>query len=381
VSGAGERGAGERFDIARALDLQAAVLRCQRSALLYGATDLERSVIATIVSELGSNVLKYAGSGSVVMCRVRRGSAIDVEITASDAGPGIADVALALTDHYSSGRTLGLGLPGVRRMSDELDIAVTPGGGATVRARKRLRGRASNDDVPCDLAPLLVAAGGRSGGRAGREDPVPTGVAPVRVRAARDRWSAAAALRLRAGQRSGGDAVAIAERDALVLLAIVDATGHGRVAAALASTLTARVRTTFATAPDPRDVTALLRDLHEASVGTVGAAAGLALLDTERSELRYLAVGNVRAATVGRRRFTGVARDGVLGRRWPTPFVQHTQLERGDLVALWTDGLPEALAREFGGDHGDVEPLVERLVERHAKRHDDAACLLLRWRP
>jgi anti-sigma regulatory factor (Ser/Thr protein kinase) len=377
-------GSGERFEIARALDLQAAVLRCQRSALLYGATDLERSVIATIVSELGSNVLKYAGRGSVEMRRVRRGTAIDVEITVSDTGPGIADVALALTDHYSSGRTLGLGLPGVRRMSDELDIAVTPGGGATVRARKRLRGHAATDDPSLDRAALLAPTGARGAGRAGQALPVPSSAAPVRVRAARERWSAAAALRQRAGQRSGGDAVAIAERDALVLLAIVDATGHGRVASALAATLTERVRTAFATTPDPRDVTELLRDLHEASIGTVGAAAGLALLDTERSELSYLAVGNVRAATVGRRRFTGVARDGVLGRRWPTPFVQRTQLERGDLVALWTDGLPEALAREFGGDHGDIGdigPLAELLVERHAKTHDDAACLLLRWRP
>jgi len=372
---------GERFEIARALDLQAAVLRCQRSAMLYGATDLERSVIATIVSELGSNVLKYAGSGSVEMRRVRRGTAIDVEITVSDAGPGIADVALALTDHYSSGRTLGLGLPGVRRMSDELDIAITPGGGATVRARKRLRGHASDDGVDTGLARPRTAPRVYGEERAVPAGSAPSGAATVRVRAARERWSAAAALRQRAGQRSGGDAVAIAERDALVLLAIVDATGHGRVAAALATTLTARVRSTFATTPDPRDVTALLRDLHEASVGTVGAAAGLALLDTERSELRYLAVGNVRAAAVGRRRFTGVARDGVLGRRWPTPFVQRTQLEHGDLVALWTDGLPEALAREFGGDQADVEPLAERLVERHAKTHDDAACLLLRWRP
>ena len=373
---------GERFELERALDLQVAVLRCQRSALLYGATDLERSVIATIVSELGSNVLKYAGSGSVEMRRVRRGTAIDVEVTVSDAGPGIADVALALTDHYSSGRTLGLGLPGVRRMSDELDITVTPGGGATVRARKRLRGRASNDDAigTTDLAPLRAAAGGRSAARAVHPGSVPAAAAPVRVRAARERWSAAAALRQRAGQRSGGDAVVIAERDALVLLAIVDATGHGRVAAALADTLTARVRSTFATTPDPFDLVALLHDLHEVSVGTVGAAVGLALLDTERCELRYLAVGNVRAAAVGRRRFTGVARDGVLGRRWPTPFVQRTQLERGDLVALWTDGLPEVLAREFGADDGDVEPLAQRLVERHAKGHDDAACLLLRWR-
>jgi len=128
----------DHYPIARALDLQLAVLRCQRSALLAGASDLERSVIATIVSELGSNVLKYAAPGSVEVRRLRRGWDSEVEIIARDAGPGIADLELALTEHYSSGRTLGLGLSGVRRMADHFQIASSPGGGTTVMVRKRL---------------------------------------------------------------------------------------------------------------------------------------------------------------------------------------------------------------------------------------------------
>ena len=135
--------AAERFEIGRPLDLQLAVLRSQRSALLRGASDLERSVVATIVSELGSNMLKYAERGTLELEPLRTGDGPGVQITARDAGPGIGDVALALTDHYSSGRTLGLGLPGVRRMADELEIVPTPGGGTTVRVRKRWAGRAT----------------------------------------------------------------------------------------------------------------------------------------------------------------------------------------------------------------------------------------------
>lgn len=369
--------AGERFEIARPLDLQAAVLRCQRSVLLRGASDMERSVIATIVSELGSNVLKYAGRGALELRRVRRGTSIDVEVTASDAGPGIPDIELALTDHYSSGHTLGLGLPGVRRMADDLDIRPNPGGGTTVRATKRLRGAVSRSD----------ATAGEDGAVAALPTVQP---GPVVVRMAGSHWSAAAALRARSGQRSGGDAVAVGERDGVVGVAVVDATGHGPIAAGLARSLTDAFRHAVERPTEPLDAAALLRALHEASVGTVGAAAGVALLDTERDELQYLAVGNVRAAVVGQGRFHGVARDGVLGRRWPTPFVQRTALEPGDLVMLWTDGLSESLARDatrmaaaVGVDvtRAEAERLTELFVTHCSKAHDDAACLVVRWRP
>jgi len=352
----------ERYDLAQPLDLQAAVLRCQRSALLFGASDLERSVIATIVSELGSNVLKYARRGTLEMRRLRTGLAADIEITARDQGPGIADVDLALTDHYSSSRSLGLGLPGVRRMADELTIENAPEGGTVVRARKRLNRSVSARTEGDGSGVRLVSRG--------------------------DRWLAAAAVRTRSGHRTAGDAAAVVDRGTHVLTAIIDASGHGPVAHALAVALTNRLRSRFEAGPDPGDVAGLLFDLHEASVGTVGAAAGLAVIDTKRAVLRYLAVGNVRAAVIGARRFTGVSRDGVLGRRWPTPFVQQTTLTAGDTLLLWTDGLPEALARLHGSAEASQDDLqraapervADTLLGRYARPHDDAACMVFRWR-
>ena len=351
----------ERFEIARPLDLQLAVLRSQRSALLRGASDLERSVVATIVSELGSNLLKYADRGTVELERLRAGERPGVQITARDDGPGIADVALALTDHYSSGRTLGLGLPGVRRMADEFEIVATPGGGTTVCVRKRWTGHALEGDRDLPEPPLAGSGAG---------------------------WSAAAVLRPRPGQRLGGDHVAIVDRGDRVLVAIFDASGHGPAAHALARGLVRRLRERFATTTAPDDVAALAHALHEQCIGTIGAAVGIAVLDPQRDAFRYLAVGNVRAAVVGAKRFVGVARDGVLGRRWPTPFVQRAPLWPGDLLLLWTDGLPSTLngsvvAAARPSTVGTVAPaaLAERLVAAHAKPLDDAACLAARWRP
>jgi anti-sigma regulatory factor (Ser/Thr protein kinase) len=355
----------ERFEIARPLDLQLAVLRCQRSALLRGASDLERSIVATIVSELGSNVLKYAERGTVELQRLRRDGAAGVEITARDAGPGIPDVELALKDHYSSGRTLGLGLPGVRRMADEFEIGPTAGGGTTVRVRKRLLG------PPGASAPAAATGMGR-------------------MTAAGARWRAAATIRSRIGQSIGGDRAAILDRGDHVMVAIVDATGHGPAAHAVAGDLVARLEEGYAGTAEPADIATQLRTLHDASIGTTGAAVGLAVLDARNDGLRYLGIGNVRAAIVGPQRFTGVSRDGVLGRRWPTPFVQSSPLRPGDLVLLWTDGLPTTLPQTLAAERDDqgrpvatrdVEAIADHLVNGYGRPHDDAACLVVRWRP
>lgn len=130
-----------RFEILAAADLQVAILNIQSSLKLhtsFNARDV--AMIATVVSELGSNILKYGGSRGYVLATWTEdpGQADGgVEIRAVDYGPGFIDPDSALKDHYSTGGTLGLGLPGVARIMDSLEIESHPGRGATVTARKR----------------------------------------------------------------------------------------------------------------------------------------------------------------------------------------------------------------------------------------------------
>ena len=93
-------------------------------------------MIATAVSELARNILKYASAGEIRLRQVEGPSGRGVEIETVDRGPGIEDVEAAMRDHFSSGGTLGLGLPGVRRMMDELSLESTPGEGTCVTAVK-----------------------------------------------------------------------------------------------------------------------------------------------------------------------------------------------------------------------------------------------------
>lgn len=108
-------------------------------ALQTGFSASEATLIATAISELARNIVSYANQGSVTLKPVHgTNGASGLTIVASDSGPGIADVNLALRDGYSSSGGLGLGLPGVRRLMDEFDIASGAGSGTTVTITKWL---------------------------------------------------------------------------------------------------------------------------------------------------------------------------------------------------------------------------------------------------
>ena len=106
--------------------------------MAIGFDELVCQMIATAVSELANNIVKYAGCGEIRIDSINPGSRTGIEVTARDRGPGIEDIQQAMADHYSSGNTLGLGLPGVRRMMDEFEITSEPGKRTMVTIRKWL---------------------------------------------------------------------------------------------------------------------------------------------------------------------------------------------------------------------------------------------------
>jgi len=102
----------------------------------FSSTDL--TLLATAISEVARNITTYAGTGEVALrvLRDRDRGREGIEVLASDDGPGIEDVELALQDGYTTGNGLGLGLPGARRLVDEFDLETRPGEGTRVRLVK-----------------------------------------------------------------------------------------------------------------------------------------------------------------------------------------------------------------------------------------------------
>jgi len=127
-----------RSAIRSEIDVRRVVLESTRYSQEAGFDETPSRMIATAVSELVRNILKYAGSGEFRLRRVERPGGRGIEIEVFDHGPGIPDVDAAMSDHFSSGGTLGLGLPGVKRMMDEFTLESTAGQGTRVTARKWL---------------------------------------------------------------------------------------------------------------------------------------------------------------------------------------------------------------------------------------------------
>jgi serine/threonine-protein kinase RsbT len=128
----------ERIHIADEVDLMQAVARIGQFAQALGFDEVSKAKLMTVVSELARNILKYADKGTLEFVRIEGPIRHGVEIIADDRGPGIADVEQALEEHFSTSGTLGLGLPGVRRMVDEFEIASTRHIGTRVTVRKWL---------------------------------------------------------------------------------------------------------------------------------------------------------------------------------------------------------------------------------------------------
>jgi serine/threonine-protein kinase RsbT len=92
----------------------------------FGHEDAERIVLA--VSELATNLVRYAPGGELQVSIVCEEARAGIAVTSRDHGPGIADVALALRDGFSTGSGLGSGLPAVRRLMDDFSISTSPAG-------------------------------------------------------------------------------------------------------------------------------------------------------------------------------------------------------------------------------------------------------------
>lgn len=127
-----------RLSIQNEMDVARAVLHTGSFCAALGFDKSSCQMIATAVSELAGNIIKFASRGELILRPISRNARRGVEAVAEDQGPGIKDLQQALQDHFSSSGTLGLGLPGVKRMMDEFDIESEPGRGTRVTIRKWL---------------------------------------------------------------------------------------------------------------------------------------------------------------------------------------------------------------------------------------------------
>lgn len=178
------------------------------------------------------------------------------------------------------------------------------------------------------------------------------------------------------GEAVCGDSAFVIERADGWVLGLIDGMGHGPAARLSATKGEAAMRESPESSP-----VALLELLHRALLGTAGAAAGVAHIDSSGSRLAYAGIGNVSARVAGREDVRFVNRDGVLGQRFRAPRVQELELHEKGLFVMHSDGVSDRFDADAVPElnWAPASRLASLLVSRFGKSHDDASCLVARY--
>ncbi|HZY20269.1 MAG TPA: ATP-binding protein [Ramlibacter sp.] len=300
-----------------------------------GLDDVEAGRLAIIVTELGTNLLRHASGGRLLLSP--RPGRREVEVIAIDRGPGIPDLERSLNDGFSTGGTPGTGLGAVRRLADDFDIHSSQPQGTIVLAR--VRSAASPRDASARVCTGAVSL-----------------AAP--------------------GEIVCGDAWAFALDGARAALLVADGLGHGPDAAEAATQAVA----VFAEEPlgGPRR---LLERTHARLRATRGAAVSLMLADAEAGTLRIAGAGNVLGRVVsGVEDRTLLTQHGTAGLAMRSPEETAAVWPAHALVVLCSDGIETRWKPE------QLRPVLERdpaiaaalLARDHCRGRDDATVAVLR---
>ncbi|MEV5437418.1 ATP-binding protein [Streptomyces sp. NPDC052682] len=121
-----------RLPIGSDADLGWVRQQVRQAAAELGFGLVQQTKLVTAVSELARNTLVHGGGGQVEMTRLHHGAVTGLRLAFTDTGPGIRDIEQAMTDGYTTGGGLGMGLSGARRLVQEFAVDSSPGQGTTV---------------------------------------------------------------------------------------------------------------------------------------------------------------------------------------------------------------------------------------------------------
>jgi serine/threonine-protein kinase RsbT len=324
----------ERVDITSEADVARACHAARGVGERLGFAGLELAHLITATAEIAGNAWRHGGGGRVELERVQAPARVGVKVTVVDSGPGIGDVEAAMRDGWSSAGSMGVGLPGARRLMDEFGVGVRPGGGTRVTMT-----RWRQEGGPQPGLPLVD-------------------------------WAAAPA------PAPPGRRALVCSFGGGVLLAVVAGVGsEAETAAETAGEILNR--------GPSRSPIALAEACHAALAATGGAAAlGLASMSGLDPRITWLALGHVRltllraSASARPAIATAPAVPGAAGRRLPSLSATTVTVGTGDLIVLAVGGRAPT-DREEALVHGSPGEAANRLLGDAAQ---DALMLVARRR-
>jgi anti-sigma regulatory factor (Ser/Thr protein kinase) len=302
----------------------------QQLATDAGFEESDGGRVALVVTELATNVIKHGRGGVIYLREIPGRSARGVEIVAVDRGPGF-HLAACLPDGFSTGGTQGIGLGAVVRQSQVMDV-YSDSRGSVVLAR---------------LFP-------RSQG----DDDIRFGVSQTALH----------------GEHFCGDSWALATKETVWTMMMVDGLGHGEAASVAAA---AAVKA-FAEHPQAEPV-AMMDEMHRAMMGTRGGAAAVARVDAAQGTLRFAGIGNISASIVSIEGARGLAsHPGIVGAQY-----RHAQaFDFGDIIGklliMHSDGLQSRWRMaDYPGLVHRHPAVVAAVLHRDFNRNRDDATVMV----
>lgn len=281
--------------------------------------------LTLVVQELGRNLVLHGGGGQLIY-RQDEGC---LSLLAVDTGPGMANIAQCLADHYSSIGTLGVGLGSVKRLADTFDIFSQPGQGTVAFAGFNLA------NTPAALKHGAVCI------------PYP-------------------------GEAVAGDAWAILGCRVMVC----DGLGHGHAA----STASALARQVFLAHNPAAPLEEVMQQLHHALMPTRGGAVGIAEVKPEARHVKYCGIGNIAGVVLGDKQRNMVSSNGTVGYRIGRINTYSYPWDPGTVLILTSDGIKTRLdTGRYPGLSARHPEIIAALLHRDFTRQtDDATAVVAR---
>jgi anti-sigma regulatory factor (Ser/Thr protein kinase) len=297
----------------------------------------ESGSLAIVVTELATNLIKHAGSGTLVIETTGHNGNFGVRVLGLDKGPGMRDLSKSLRDGYSTSGTSGNGLGAIKRLSSDFDIHTAPGLGTAV------------------LAEFWPPRKGVQ-----HPSPVEVGVVSLPIQ----------------GEDVNGDGWGARKTAESMLLMVVDGLGHG----ILASDAAREGERVFAAARTDSP-TPILQDSHDSMKKTRGAAMAVVSLNVERRLVSFAGIGNIGASIVTPSNSRGMAsHNGIVGHQ-----IQRIQeftfpWNEDGILVMHSDGLKSSWdLKPYPGIWNKHPALIAGLLYRdYSRERDDVTILVAR---
>lgn len=314
--------------------------RCVQFARRLGFDETAQGKLALIVTELGTNAVRHAREGQVLISASEDTGAITIQILAIDKGPGMASLEQCLQDGYSTAGTKGEGLGAVSRLADDFDAYTALGMGTAIVARLRAAGAAGNKTPP--------------------ESDLTIGAVTVSY----------------PGEEVCGDGYTIMPAKTGHFIMIADGLGHGLSACEAAQEAIRLMESTKAASPAEA-----IELLHGALRATRGAAVAVACIDSFSREVQFAGVGNIAGAILSESKSQSmVSLNGIVGHQMRKVQQFTYPWPQGALLVMHSDGLGSQwrLDRYPGLIHRDPALVAGVLYRDFSRGRDDVTVVAVR---